>query len=100
VVRSEFRELLGITAEPLFSIVRRWPGALPEYAVGHVDLVAQIFGEVSAMEGFALAGSAYRGVGIADCIRGGEEAAQTVLSSAPRPPAALRLDEVRSAGIP
>jgi oxygen-dependent protoporphyrinogen oxidase len=82
-VRAEFRDLLGIEAPPRFSIVRRWQNALPEYAVGHTGLVASIEREVAGMEGFALAGSAYRGVGIADCIRGGEEAARSILDPVP-----------------
>ncbi len=75
-VRRELRELLGIAADPAWTLVRRWPRALPEYAVGHTELVTRIEREASRLYGFALAGSAYRGVGIADCVRSGEAAAR------------------------
>jgi oxygen-dependent protoporphyrinogen oxidase len=79
VVRGELRALLGIAADPAWTVIRRWQNALPEYAVGHADLVDTIEREAARLPGFALAGSAYRGVGIADCVRSGEEAAAHVV---------------------
>ena len=48
---------------------------MPQYAVGHLDRVAAIEGRAAALPGVALAGAAYRGVGIPDCMRSGETAA-------------------------
>lgn len=79
-VRAEFRELLGIVAPPRSCLVRRWPDALPEYTVGHTDAVDEIERAVAMLGRFAVAGAAYRGVGIADCVRRGEEAAAAILS--------------------
>jgi len=77
--REEFRELLGVTAAPRFAIVRRWPDSMPQYEVGHLDRVAEIERTAAAIPRVALAGAAFRGVGIPDCVRSGEQAATTIL---------------------
>ena len=79
IAREEFAALLGITAEPRFALVRRWIRMLPEYGVGHQALVASIRERAEALPGLALAGSAYSGVGIPDCIATGKAAAARVL---------------------
>jgi oxygen-dependent protoporphyrinogen oxidase len=81
-VREELRALLGIAAEPVLAEVRRQPRAMPQYAVGHLDRVAAIERMVERWPGLSLAGAAYRGVGIPDCIRSGETAADAVLDAA------------------
>ncbi|HYB90463.1 MAG TPA: protoporphyrinogen oxidase [Candidatus Binataceae bacterium] len=80
VVREEFRDLLGVTAEPRFSYVQRWPDSMPEYVVGHLDRVAEIERRVAALAGMSLAGSAYHAVGVPDCVHSGEQAAEAVFS--------------------
>ncbi|HJW67727.1 MAG TPA: protoporphyrinogen oxidase, partial [Candidatus Binatia bacterium] len=77
-VRDELRALLGITADPMLVRVDRHRRAMPQYAVGHLDLVDAIEARAAALPGLALAGAAYRGVGIPDCIHGGELAADAV----------------------
>jgi oxygen-dependent protoporphyrinogen oxidase len=76
--RGELREALGITAEPVLMRMSRWPASMPQYRVGHLARVETIERAVAALPGLALAGSAYRGVGIADCVRSGEAAAEAV----------------------
>ena len=78
LVKREFCDLLGITAEPAFVAIRRFREALPEYAVGHLEEVDHIERLAKSLRNFALAGSAYRGVGIADCIRSGERAVRSL----------------------
>jgi oxygen-dependent protoporphyrinogen oxidase len=78
-VRDEFRALLGVTAVPGMVAVQRWPDSMPQYEVGHLDRVGEIEREVGRLPRLVLAGAAYRGVGIPDCVRSGEEAAQTIL---------------------
>ena len=73
--------LLGIGADPLLTRVWRHPRAMPQYEVGHLDRVAAIEARLEALPGLALAGAAYRGVGIADCVRSGEAAAELITSS-------------------
>lgn len=84
-VRQELSELLGITSAPLFSHVWRWLDSMPQYTLGHLERVAKIEAQAAELAGFALAGAAYRGVGIPDCIRSGKLAAELVFSElAPR----------------
>lgn len=80
LVREELRELIGFTGEPLFSQVQRWTGAMPQYHVGHLQLIDTIERHASALPNFALAGNAYRGVGIPFCIRSGELAAESIVA--------------------
>jgi protoporphyrinogen/coproporphyrinogen III oxidase len=78
-VRGEMGALLGISAAPLLVRVMRHRDTMPQYAVGHLDRVADIESRAGAHPGLALAGAAYRGVGIPDCIRSGEAAAERIL---------------------
>jgi len=78
LVRDQLRLLLGITAEPTLVRVHRHLRAMPQYAVGHLARVAEIERRVAAIPGLALAGAAYRGVGIPDCVRSGEAAADAL----------------------
>jgi len=75
---SQVAELLGVTASPLLSRVHRFPASMAQYQLGHLERVAAVERRAGDYPGLALAGSAYRGVGIADCIRSGEEAAEQV----------------------
>jgi oxygen-dependent protoporphyrinogen oxidase len=81
IARAELGELLGIKAPPLFSRVSRYPKSMPQYHVGHLARVDAIEGCLKTHPGLALAGGAYRGVGIADCVRSGEEAAERLIES-------------------
>ena len=73
--------LLGIDAEPLLARVQRWVGGMPQYTLGHVDRLERIEGALEAHAGLVVAGAAYRGVGIPDCVRSGEDAADSVARS-------------------
>ena len=79
--RAELREALGITAAPALARVFRWPKAMPQYHVGHLARVETIERRAGALPGLDLAGGAYRGVGIADCVRSGEAAAERALGA-------------------
>ena len=81
--RDELREALGITAEPALTRVARWTKAMPQYHVGHPGRVETIEHCAAAVPGLHLAGGAYRGVGIADCVRSGETAAERVFGASP-----------------
>ncbi|MBF6560277.1 MAG: protoporphyrinogen oxidase [Candidatus Binataceae bacterium] len=77
---AEFSSLLGVTAEPAFGYVRRWPRSMPQYTVGHLARVAEIERMSASIAGFALAGAYLRGVGIPDCIASGERAAEAIFA--------------------
>jgi oxygen-dependent protoporphyrinogen oxidase len=81
IARDELRQTLGITAEPELTLISRWPQGMPQYTLGHVERVAAIESAVASMPGLELAGNAYRGVGIPDCIASGEVAAERVVAS-------------------
>ena len=66
-----------------FSLVYRWPHAMPQYRVGHLDRVEAIERAVDRLPGLVLAGGGYRGVGISDCVRSGETAAARALGLEP-----------------
>lgn len=62
-------------ARPVDAVVTRWGGALPQYAVGHVDRVEAARSSVAALPGITVCGAAYDGIGIAACIGSGHTAA-------------------------
>jgi oxygen-dependent protoporphyrinogen oxidase len=82
--RDDLRDMLGITAEPVLTRVARWTKAMPQYHVGHAGRVEALEQCAAALPGLHLAGGAYRGVGIADCVRSGEVAAERVFESGGR----------------
>jgi oxygen-dependent protoporphyrinogen oxidase len=57
---------------------------MPQYEVGHLDRVQAIETELQQIPNLWLAGNAYRGAGIPDCIRSGEAAAEKLLNSLAR----------------
>ena len=79
MAHKELCELLQIKAQPTFALVHRYPKSMPQYRVGHVELVAKINDRVSKHTGLAIAGNSYGGVGIPDCIHSGESVAEAVL---------------------
>jgi oxygen-dependent protoporphyrinogen oxidase len=79
LVLGELNKLLRIDGQPCFLDVAHWPGTMPQYHVGHKELVARIHQRVDGHAGLYLAGNAYRGVGLPDCIHGGEVAAERAL---------------------
>jgi protoporphyrinogen/coproporphyrinogen III oxidase len=79
LVLGELRDVLGISGDPIYQITAHWPRTMPQYHVGHLDLVAQINDRCHAIPGLALAGNAYDGVGIPACIHSGEVAAERLV---------------------
>ena len=79
VVRDELRAWVGVTAEPVLARVFRWRQAMPQYPVGHVDRLAQVQAALAETPGLFLAGNAYAGIGIPDCIHTGAQTAGRVL---------------------
>ena len=78
IVLSELGALIGLSGEPeLFRIVR-WRGAMAQYHLGHLQRVERIEARIAELVGLELAGNALRGVGVPDCIRSGEQAAERV----------------------
>jgi oxygen-dependent protoporphyrinogen oxidase len=80
-VREDLRELLGIEQPPLFAHVEKWSRSMAQYHLGHVERVERIKRQLISTPTLKLAGNAYKGAGIPDCIRSGEEAAEEIFSA-------------------
>ena len=80
VVRNELREIVGISAEPLFARVYKWKSAMAQYSVGHLERLQRIELLRQNLPGLALAGNGYNGIGVPDCVRSGIEAASKILA--------------------
>jgi protoporphyrinogen/coproporphyrinogen III oxidase len=78
---AELSALLGTRGDPEWTRVVRWPRSMPQYHVGHVELVKRIEQLAAQWPTLALAGNAYHGVGVPNCIHSGEEAAERVLAA-------------------
>ncbi len=76
---EELADLVGLRGEPEFATVARWPQRMPQYHVGHLDRIAAIDAAAQGV-GVELAGAAYRGVGVPQCVRSGEQAAERVIA--------------------
>ncbi len=75
---EELKLTLGVTAKPLLSRVFLWDKAMPQYNLGHPDILKRIDTVLEKYPGLALAGNGYRGIGIPDCIHSGELAIEKV----------------------
>jgi oxygen-dependent protoporphyrinogen oxidase len=80
IVRGELRHIIGLTAEPLFARVYKWKSAMPQYSVGHLERLERIESLRQKLQGLALAGNGYNGIGVPDCVRSGAEAAGKILA--------------------
>jgi protoporphyrinogen/coproporphyrinogen III oxidase len=77
-VLEELHGMVGFAARPSFSRIFRWPRSMAQYAVGHQQRLAEVSARLAALPGLELAGNAYQGIGIPDCIRTGKQAAERI----------------------
>jgi oxygen-dependent protoporphyrinogen oxidase len=80
LARAELGETIGAGGEPALARVQRWPWGMPQYVLGHLDRLERIESGVRRHPGLAVAGNAYRGVGLPDVIASGEAAAAAILT--------------------
>jgi protoporphyrinogen/coproporphyrinogen III oxidase len=78
-VKRELLEILHIREEPVAMRIFRWPVAMAQYEVGHLRRLEVIRRQLEKMPTLALAGNAYGGIGVPDCIRSGREAARKIV---------------------
>ncbi len=97
IARQELREIMGITATPVLARAYRWKKSNPQYNVGHSVLVDAIDRAVAEHPGLFLAGAAFRGSGIPDCIQSGIDTARKITQ---QPSAALRSTESNASPVP
>ena len=81
LVREELLRVMGVAARPVLTRIYRWPGGNPQYDVGHLERVDQLEAAAADLPGLHLTGSAYRGVGLPDCIQQGQATAEAVLAT-------------------
>jgi oxygen-dependent protoporphyrinogen oxidase len=81
IVRNELQQILGLRADPLFARVYKWESAMAQYGVGHLERLDRIERLRQQLPGLALAGNAYRGIGVPDCVRSGRDAAKAIVGS-------------------
>jgi oxygen-dependent protoporphyrinogen oxidase len=81
-VRAELETLLGIKMAPLFYRVSRWQNAMAQYTLGHKDKISSIRERLGEHPGVYLAGNAFEGIGIPDCIRTARSAAEAATATA------------------
>ncbi|PWT86929.1 MAG: protoporphyrinogen oxidase [Acidobacteria bacterium] len=81
IVQGELSQIIRLNAEPLFTRVFKWRGAMAQYGVGHLERLQRIEGLRQQHAGLALAGNGYNGIGVPDCVRSGTEAVRTVLQA-------------------
>ncbi|MCH8014235.1 MAG: protoporphyrinogen oxidase, partial [Candidatus Dadabacteria bacterium] len=76
---KEVSQILGISSAPEFTILKRYPQSMPQYHVGHLQIVEKIKEKLNHHQCLEIAGNAYSGVGIPDCVHSGEQAAEGIL---------------------
>ena len=85
IVCDELQEIIGLRAQPLFARVYKWKSAMAQYGVGHLERLERIERLRGQLPSLALAGNAYRGIGVPDCVRSGREAAKQVTGTVSKP---------------
>ena len=78
VVHAEMKLAMGVRGEPVFRRIVRWPRAIPQYVIGHLERVARIEALAARHQGLFLTGNAYRGVAMGDCAEEGQRTAAQV----------------------
>jgi oxygen-dependent protoporphyrinogen oxidase len=76
--RAELSDLMGVTTDPAFVHIARWPRSMAQYPVGHAARVRDIEARLAKLPGVHVAGNAYHGIGVPDCVRMGREAAEAI----------------------
>ncbi len=80
LVLKDLHKIMGISAEPLHVRLTRWYNAMPQFTIGHLDRLKLIEEREAWHPGLYLAGNAYRGLGVGDCIVDGRQAARKAIN--------------------
>jgi len=86
IVCEELKQMLALSAEPLFARVYKWNSAMAQYTVGHLERLERIRHFSQGLPALALAGNGYLGIGVPDCVRSGVEAATALIGNYSRNP--------------
>jgi oxygen-dependent protoporphyrinogen oxidase len=80
-VRDELKRIIKLNVNPIFARSYRWRGAMAQYESGHIARVQRIEQRVAGIKHLAIAGNAFHGIGVPDCIRSGQQAADKILAT-------------------
>lgn len=86
LARAELRDILGISANPVFVQVFQWPRAICQYTVGHRERLQQVDARLSALPGLFITGNSYRGVSLNDCTQNAVQVADALSNYLAAPP--------------
>lgn len=75
---ADLNRLMGMTAQPIFALNHRWTDSMPQYSVGHTARVQEIEARAAEIPGLSLIGNAFHGIGIPDCVRSAQKAAERI----------------------
>jgi protoporphyrinogen/coproporphyrinogen III oxidase len=85
MARQELKNILGLTAEPIFARTFRWDRAMAQYEPGHLERVAEMEKIISTMPGFHIIGNSFHGIGVPDCIKSARQAVEQITSAVSQP---------------
>src|ERR1041385_4035903 len=83
--RQELKDILGLTAEPIFARTFRWDRAMAQYETKHLDRVAEMEEIIVDMPGFPIIGNSFHGIGVPDCIKSARLAVEQITSGVSQP---------------
>ena len=78
MVRSDLRDIMGLSADPDFVKIHRHEKAIPQYRVGHAARLAEIEKQLDKFPGLVMTGNAFRGVSLNDCVLNATKTAQAI----------------------
>ena len=72
---EELKHTLPLRGAPCFTHCARVADGLPQYELGHMEMVRKVRDGARRWPGLYICGASYEGIGIPDCIKQGEQAA-------------------------
>lgn len=66
---NDLRNIVGLRADPRVTRVYRWQRGIPQFVIGHRSRMKRIEEELSHLGNIHLAGNAYYGIGLNDCVK-------------------------------
>ncbi|HLK53385.1 MAG TPA: protoporphyrinogen oxidase [Candidatus Angelobacter sp.] len=78
MAREDLKDVLGLTAEPIFARTFRWDRAMAQYETGHLERIAEMEKIIATMPGFHIIGNSFHGIGVPDCIKSAQQAVEQI----------------------
>jgi len=84
LVHSELKAIIGIDGDPVYQRVSRWQKAIPQYEIGHLDIIAAIENFERRMPGMIVGGNYRGGIAVGDCVVQSRVIADRILARLPQ----------------